>query len=992
MTEITRSRAAVTLSGYLCGTDSIPTAAPVTLVPSDAQRRAIEAPSGPVLVVAGPGAGKTFCLIGRIGHLITRAGVPARRICAVTFTNKAADEIAARLRREIGPAAEEVTRGTLHALCLALLRDHPGPVALRRGFGIADEEYQRRVLRRLRVRAERHAQLLSLFGRHRLQHLPLTAGDLELFAAYRDALRARNLLDYDDLIALAGELLRCHPDAATDIGRRWDHVLVDEFQDLSLAQYEVVTGLLGGHRNCFAVGDDEQSIFSWTGADPEILHRFRADFDIDRPIVLDRNRRCSRQIFEAARRLVTRNPALFDKQLEADRESEHCVGAQRFEDERAEASWLIDDLARDRDAAGLGWGDYALLYRQHRIGQYLETALVQAGIPCRLARGQALADDEVIGFVVSSLGVIRAPDDPLALEGFAERTLPRSLLDQLRVRWRHLDLLTALRAYARGAPRGDPDARKAWRFIYHVENLAALSRSHHALAPLVEELLGQRLGPYRNPLEERAAELSDPADFPGAAHLAERLAETGARHAIVWVQPDGGLEIPLLRLLRSALGDYVQRLHPQAHPTAGDLVLRAGAARPLLVFKALQLLHCTGLDDPHQDYVAFDVETTDLDVAECEVVELAAVRVRGRVIVEQWQRLVRTSRRISPRASEVHGWYDRDVCDQPTFAEIWPEFRAFVGDDLLVAHNGQEFDVPVLRRLAAGLPGVDELVFFDTLPLARSLLEESARLGDLAHRFGVDAGRSHHALDDASTLVGVLRGLGDLKVERSRKAALAHLLGWLGLAFALDRSEPTAEERLLRDIALPATLGRFGDVLERYAEEREAAGAPPVEELVERLGGARLMERIRTQRSAAERWPASVARLQALVEASAAPTLAESIDLLLARVALSRSDGASDPHRVNLLTLHSTKGLEFSRVYVVGAEDGQLPGFHALEHENEAEIREARRLLYVGMTRARDRLVLTRVERRDGRFAGGDLFLREAGLAAEPASLAGATS
>jgi DNA helicase-2/ATP-dependent DNA helicase PcrA len=141
------------------------------------------------------------------------------------------------------------------------------------------------------------------------------------------------------------------------------------------------------------------------------------------------------------------------------------------------------------------------------------------------------------------------------------------------------------------------------------------------------------------------------------------------------------------------------------------------------------------------------------------------------------------------------------------------------------------------------------------------------------------------------------------------------------------------------------------------------------------------MERIRTQRSAAERYPASVARLQALVEASAASTLAESIDLLLARVALSRSDGApADEHRVNLLTLHSTKGLEFSRVYVVGAEDAQLPGFRALEQQNEADIREARRLLYVGMTRARDRLVLTRAERREGRHAGGDLFLREAGL------------
>ena len=112
-------------------------------------------------------------------------------------------------------------------------------------------------------------------------------------------------------------------------------------------------------------------------------------------------------------------------------------------------------------------------------------------------------------------------------------------------------------------------------------------------------------------------------------------------------------------------------------------------------------------------------------------------------------------------ATAIHGYKDADLVDQPTFDEVWPEFLAFVGADLLVAHNGQQFDVPVLRRLAAELPGLEGLVFFDTLPLARSLLDESARLEDLAHRFGVSVGRSHHALDDAGALAGVLRHLGE---------------------------------------------------------------------------------------------------------------------------------------------------------------------------------------------------------------------------------------
>ena len=756
---------------------------------------------------------------------------------------------------------------------------------------------------------------------------------------------------------------------------------MDEFQDLSLAQYEVVTELAARHHNCFAVGDDEQSIFSWAGADPAILGRFRDDFGIGDPIILDLNRRCSRQIFETARRLVTHNRGLFDKRLEATRESEHCVAAYAFADESCEAEWVVGDLLRDRAGADRAWGDYAVLYRSHRIGQQLETRFIEAGVPCLMARGQALLDDELIGVVVASLRIIQAPDDPLRVEAFADQVLPPALVQRVRAAHRELDLLTALRVFAR-TMRGDPDARHAWRFVFHVENLAGLSRTHDQLPDLIDALLAERLGPYRNPLDERAAELTDPADVPGAAHLADRLQETRDRAATVWLEPHAGVELALLPMLKAVVGDRVRRLGPGERPADGDLVLPVRGVRPLLVFKALQLLQCRGLADPLQDYVAFDLETTEMDAGACDIVELAAVRVRGRVIVEQFQRLVRPSRPIAARASAVHGYYDHDVCDQPALADVWPAFRAFVGDDLLVAHNGHTFDVPVLRRLAAGLPGIDDLVFFDTLPLARSLIDESARLEDLAHRFGVSRGRSHHAIDDAGTLVGVARQLGELRLVRARKTALVQLLGWLGLALALDDAgNPTPEERLLRDVATPAALGRYSGCLEAYAEQVEGTGAPSAEELIERLGGRRLLERLRSDRPVSERYPASAARLQALVEISAAPTLAESLDLLLGRVALSRSDGCgTDDHRVSLLTLHATKGLEFSRVYIVGVEDQQLPGFIALEDDDRRKIEEARRLLYVGMTRAKDRLVLTRSAQRAGRPSGGDLFLREAGL------------
>ena len=180
------------------------------------------------------------------------------------------------------------------------------------------------------------------------------------------------------------------------------------------------------------------------------------------------------------------------------------------------------------------------------------------------------------------------------------------------------------------------------------------------------------------------------------------------------------------------------------------------------------------------------------------------------------------------------------------------------------------------------------------------------------------------------------------------------------------------------------TLGRYSDALAFYEMERDRTGAveaPAVDAVIERLGGRALMTRLRAEPDPAQRYPAAVARLRALMDGDASGTLADSIDRLLERVALSTSDGIEvAPDRVNLLTLHSTKGLEFSRVYIVGVEDYQIPGYRESTEQRQGEIQEARRLLYVGMTRARERLVLTRVERRFGMDAGGSSFLEEMGL------------
>ena len=979
--------------------------------PLPQQSLAIEAPLGPLLVVAGPGAGKTFCLIARINHLITTVGVAPERICAVTFTNRAAEEIAVRLKHTLRDRAAAVTRGTIHALCLALLREYAEAAGLRKGFGVADEQYQKIILGRLHVPLEQRGPLLNRFGRHRVQNYELTVDDARLYREYTSWLAHRNMLDFDDLVTQAERLVRTRGDIADAIAARWDYLLVDEFQDVNPVQYDLLKRLAAPHGNFFAVGDDEQSIFTWTGADPYVLVRFARDYGIDRPVVLDKNCRCSRQIFETARRVLAQNPQLFEKQLTAEQDSPHEVGAFGFRDEEEEASWLLEDLQGDRAASELGWGDYAILYRKHKIGEYLEGRLLRAGIPCRLARGRSLIEDDVIKYVISALRIVRDPADPVALEGFARCVLSPHFLQEVEAAISTQgsgDFLASVRALARRRPAQDPDTKKLWRLVYQVENLRALTRSHRALAPLVDEILSQSVGPYRNALEERHDELTDPADLPDAVRLAARLARAIAGERGIAIAPQDGLEIALRGMLAAAGVRHVPSagsgpLEPRgtapglAHP--GEVLGKADGGEhglALTLFKALQLLDSRGLDTALERYVTFDFETTDTEVATCGVVEIGAARVVRGEIVDRFRSLVQPYRPITPGASAIHGYSDGDIRDARSFGEVWPEFRAFIGDDILIAHNGQHFDIPVLRRLAAGRDGVDSLVFYDTLPLVRSLSRDSGKLEDLALRFGIDGGRAHHALDDAVTLARVYRELERRRGIRARKAVLVNLLDYLGLALALEQGARSKEQALLFNVAKFYTLGRYSDALAFYEMERQrsgALGAPPVDEVIRRLGGPALMTRLRAEPDPAQRYPAAVARLRALMDEPSPPppdrrspmgrggTLDESIDRLLERVALSTSDGIEiAPDRVNLLTLHSTKGLEFSRVYIVGVEDYQIPGLREMTEHRQAEIEEARRLLYVGMTRARERLVLTRVERRFGMDAGGSSFVEEMGL------------
>jgi superfamily I DNA/RNA helicase len=274
----------------------------------------------------------------------------------------------------------------------------------------------------------------------------------------------------------------------------------------------------------------------------------------------------------------------------------------------------------------------------------------------------------------------------------------------------------------------------------------------------------------------------------------------------------------------------------------------------------------------------------------------------------------------------------------------------------------------------------------DTMHLTRETRTGSHKLEDIAREFGIDPGDVHNALSDTRTLARVFVKLDAAKTVRARKTSLSRLLDHLGIALALTRQgSDRSENKAFLAATLPYAFGRYSDALTYYdaiRDEYPALGAPTVEEVVELLGGEAMRERIQKPRNADDRYPAAMQRLRQLLSDTAGASLLEQMKHVLERIALSAKSGPDvEEHggRVNLLTLHSTKGLEFSRVYVIGVEDALF----AAPNAPIEEVEEARRLLYVGMTRAMDRLVLTRAEHRGGKPTGGTRFLDEMGLRLE---------
>ncbi len=405
----------------------------MTLALNPQQEAAVRHPGGPLLVLAGAGSGKTRVLTARIAHLIQECGVAPWRIFAVTFTNKAAGEMRTRVATLLGSDPRGLWIGTFHALSARLLRREAPLLGFGPNFTIYDQDDSESFIKRL-LEQRRHSPKANpprvihaiISGAKNRMLLPEELGATadsplerlaaDIYAALGPALRQANAMDFDDLLMFPLTLFAEHPERLAYWQRRFDHVLVDEFQDTNAAQYRLVKQLAGVHRNLCVVGDDDQAIYGWRGADVRHMLSFQQDFPGTTLIKLEQNYRSTQVILDAANGVIAENTQRLGKTLFTAKQGGELVTLLASADERDEAEWFAGELTR---RASVGGGDIpyegmAILYRTNAQSRPLEEAFRFRGIPYRLVGAVSFYERREVKDVLAYLRLIANPADDQA--------------------------------------------------------------------------------------------------------------------------------------------------------------------------------------------------------------------------------------------------------------------------------------------------------------------------------------------------------------------------------------------------------------------------------------------------------------------------------------------------------------------------------------------------------------------------------------------------
>ena len=394
------------------------------------QREAVLRTEGPLLVLAGAGSGKTRVLTYRIAHMIEDLGVAPWEILAITFTNKAAAEMRERLGQLVGPAARGMWVSTFHSMCVRILRANAEVLGFSSGFTIYDDGDSKRLVKEIMLEQDIDPKRFPVNGiRNRISAAknelilpaqfedeandPIAKVAARVYKRLQERLKQANAFDFDDLLVYAYLLLKNHPQVLEAYQQRFRYLLVDEYQDTNRAQYAITNLLAAKNRNIMVVGDDDQSIYSWRGADIRNILDFEKDYPDCCTVKLERNYRSTGNILAAANAVIANNSQRKEKRLIANAGEGDKVKVYMAADERDEGRWIAGEIER-RHAQGDSYNQVAVFYRTNAQSRMLEDMLLRAGVPYRIIGGTRFFDREEIRHVMAYLTLAVNPADDMA--------------------------------------------------------------------------------------------------------------------------------------------------------------------------------------------------------------------------------------------------------------------------------------------------------------------------------------------------------------------------------------------------------------------------------------------------------------------------------------------------------------------------------------------------------------------------------------------------
>lgn len=402
---------------------------------NSAQREAVENTEGAVLILAGAGSGKTRVLTTRIGHLMENKGVKAENILAITFTNKAANEMRERVEETLeGTDTKEMWITTFHSCCVRILRKSINKIGYNRSFVIYDSADQvtlvKDCLRELNLsdKAFDPKVILSAISNAKdklyspKKFIQLNEGDItktkigEIYALYQDRLKRNSALDFDDLIMKTVELFKEHPEVLDFYRNKFRYIMVDEYQDTSKAQYELIKLLAKQHQNICVVGDDDQSIYGWRGADIRNILEFERDYDNVRIVKLEQNYRSTQVILDAANHVISNNIERKRKKLWSEQKEGQLIKIQLAENEIEEGDFISNTISYMRRYEGRDYKDFAVLYRANAQARSIEDSLNRNGIPYNIYGGIKFYERKEIKDIIAYLRVLQNPQDDISLK------------------------------------------------------------------------------------------------------------------------------------------------------------------------------------------------------------------------------------------------------------------------------------------------------------------------------------------------------------------------------------------------------------------------------------------------------------------------------------------------------------------------------------------------------------------------------------------------